>query len=57
MPRTGMGSPKHILANQASCEMLLLFLFIFCFLGSFLLYARMERGTNEASNKRNLDQE
>ena len=52
-----MGSPKHILANQASCEILLLFLFIFCFLGSFLLYARMERGTNEASNKRNLDQE
>ena len=52
-----MGSPKHNLANQGSCEMLLLFLFIFCFLGSFLLYVWMERGTNKASNKRNLDQE
>ena len=56
MPRTGTGSPKHNLANQGSCKMLLLFLFIFCFLSSFLLYVKVERGTNEALSKRNLDQ-
>ena len=44
---------QNNLANQGSCEMLLFFWFIFCFLGSFLLYFKVERGTNEASNKRN----